>query len=123
MAIKKTQRTTKSGVKTRVTSTYFDDVRMIRQSKMDSKQSIYDLRKEAAKERTTVQFDVGGLQVAWAAQELKLWRMGCRELSEWARTQSPNALDGVTTVYMGEDWEELLAKDEREEKFAKGEMV
>jgi hypothetical protein len=125
MSIKITERVTKAGKKRTVTSSYFDDVRMIRNQKMDQKQSLYDLRHECAKDHTRMQFNTEELALAQAVMEITLWKKGCWELNDWVNKHSnKELLDGCyTTKFMGESWEDLVAKDEREEAFKRGELI
>jgi len=82
------------GIKKTVTSSYFDDVTMLRKSRSESE--LGKLRKEG-------NFNVPALQQAYLIQEIKLWKMGCNELNTWVSQRSEAELKNVTTKYMGDD--------------------
>lgn len=88
-------RTYTRGEKYFATSTYFDDMTLLKQSRMDSKGSDLDLE---LKER---------LAVSYVATLMKFWRYGCIELSEWAERQPKDSK--YITVYKGMDVQELEA--------------
>lgn len=89
-------RTYNRGEKYFATSTYFDDMALLKQSRMDSKSTDLD---PATKER---------LAISYVATLIKFWRYGCIELSEWAEKQPKGTK--YTTVYKGMDLEESEAE-------------
>ena len=81
------------GNKRYATSTYFDDMTLLKQSRMDSRTlDIEDNQKQK-------------LSLSYATALLKFWRLGCIELSEWAQAQHSES--EYITVYKGENWKEL----------------
>lgn len=88
-------RTYTRGGKHFATSTYFDDMALLKQSRMDSRGLNLD---KSIKEK---------LAVSYATSLIKFWRFGCIELSEWAEKQPKDSK--YTTVYKGMDVQELEA--------------
>jgi len=90
-------RTTIRRNKKHATSSFFDDIRLLRRSRFDT--DYRDLKNGMA-------FDVGKLQLAYAAQEIILWRRGCMELSDYINRLPNDQLKDLVADYMGEDWTE-----------------
>ena len=87
------------GKKTYLSSSYFDDIKMLRRSRSDT--DYRDLYRN-----TTI--DVARLQGAYVVQEIILWRKGCIELSDHVSKLSNHQLEGIVTVYMGQDWNDTI---------------
>lgn len=85
---------TKGKIKT-YSSSYFDDVRVLRKSKYET--DFRDLYRNST-------LNVTALQGAFAVKELSLWRMGCIELSDFVSKIPNSQLEFVRTNYMGEDY-------------------
>lgn len=90
------KRTKKNGVKV-VTSSYFDDVRMLRESMKDSGISQMRHDKEC-------HFDIGALMNSSIAQQISLWQQGCRELSHYVENMKPEQWKNYEILYMGDDY-------------------
>jgi hypothetical protein len=60
------------------------------------------------------EFNIEKLKLAYVIQEIKLWRMGCYELSKYVSDLPKTQLENVYADYVGEDYDALLAKDEME---------
>jgi len=89
---------TQRGTKKYATSSYFDDIKLLKRSKYDSNM----------RELKNSNFDVNRLQLAYVTQEIILWKQGCRELTEYVIKSSNEQLNNLETVYPGRDWDELL---------------
>lgn len=106
------KRTKKNGIKV-VTSSYFDDVRMLRESIKDS--GISQMRHDK-----NCNFDVEALMGASAAQQILLWKCGCYELSNYVESMKPEQWKNYETLYMGESYTEtdemapVLSEEEAE---------
>lgn len=106
------KRTKKNGIKV-VTSSYFDDVRMLRESIKDS--GISQMRHDK-----NCHFDVEALMGASAAQQILLWKRGCYELSNYVESMKPEQWKNYETLYMGESYTEtdemapVLSEEEAE---------
>lgn len=106
------KRTKKNGIKV-VTSSYFDDVRMLRESIKDS--GISQMRHDK-----NCHFDVEALMGASAAQQILLWKHGCCELSNYVESMKPEQWKNYETLYMGESYTEtdemapVLSEEEAE---------
>jgi len=85
-----------------VTSSYFDDIKELRRSKFET--DYRDLYRNSA-------FDISKLQRAYVVKEIELFRLGCFELNEWVSKQSNDNLANINTVYAGQDWTEIDAKE------------
>ena len=106
MAIRQTTR----GKITHVTSTYFDDLRMIKKSEVET--DYRDLHRNS-------NFDIAALKQSYAVQKLILFKKGCQELSEWAIQLPKDRCENITTDYMGEDYEEYTGNLTIEEMLKK----
>ena len=90
--------TTKTkGSKRYLSSSFFDDIRLLRKSRFDT--DYRDLKMNTS-------FDVNRLQQAYLVQQIILWRKGCIELSDYVSKTPIDQLKNTSTVYMGEDWVE-----------------
>lgn len=97
----KTIRTRKDG-KRIITSSYFDDIRMLRKSKSDTFATFSRFDKDA------LEFDRSGWQLSMVAMEIALWRRGCQELTSYVNSLKPAQVEMIAeTRYMGADvdWE------------------
>lgn len=90
------KRTKKNGVKV-ITSSYFDDVKMLRESMRDSGISQMRHDKEC-------HFDISRLMVESAAKQIALWKQGCYELSQYVQNMKEPQWKNYETEYMGEDY-------------------
>ena len=77
-----------------LTSTYFDDVKMLRESLKDSNVSAMRHNKNSC-------FDVSRLILSSVAKQIELWRYGCIELSKYVENMTPNQIKVYETDYMG----------------------
>lgn len=109
-----TKRVKKNGVKI-ITSSYFDDIKMLRQSIKDT--GVSQLRHDK-----DCKFDVSLLMISSAAQQISLWRQGCFELSQYVESMRPEQWKNYETAYMGESPDEsedtaLVMSEEEAENF------
>lgn len=93
-----TVRTKKNGVKV-ITSSYFNDMKMLRESMRDT--DFMGMRYDK-----TCNFDTGQLKLANAVTQISLWRRGCIELSDYVEKMSPKVAEQYETLYYGEDMPE-----------------
>ena len=103
-------KTFKNGKRT-VTSSYFQDIVMLRKAKQETD---YRGLKDA-------KFDLAALRNGWAVTEIMLWKKGCRELTAYAESLKPAQLEGLTLKYMGEDVDtedQSLARVMTDEEYA-----
>ena len=91
------KRTKKNGVHV-LTSSYFDDVKMLRESLKDSNVSAMRRDKNST-------FDVSRLILSSVAKQIELWRCGCIELSRHVENMTPNQRKVYETEYMGIDYD------------------
>lgn len=82
------------GDKKYATSTYFDDMNLLKQSKKDTSREYYNLDQQYRQK----------LEISYAASLIRFWHLGCKELTEWALAQHPES--DYITVYKGENWKE-----------------
>lgn len=92
MIIQSTKRNKKT-----VTSSFFEDIKLLRKSRHDT--DYRDLKMNS-------NFNVMGLRQAYLVQEIILWRKGCIELSDYVSKLPNNQIEGLHTIYMGENWVE-----------------
>jgi len=88
-------RETKRGSKIHVTSTFFDDVRLLQKSEIDT--DYRDLYKNST-------FSIEKLKLSYVVQKIILWKQGCQELSAWTNSKSNETLKNYTTNYYGQDF-------------------
>lgn len=93
-----TVRTKKNGVKV-ITSSYFNDMKMLRESMRDT--DFMGMRYDK-----TCNFDTGKLKLANAVTQITLWKQGCHELSEYVEKMSAKVAEQYETLYYGEDMPE-----------------
>jgi len=103
------RKTLKNG-KTSITSSYFDDVRMLKASLRESMQEDY----AANKWRREKARDFSQLKLATVTQCLILAKIGAAELSEFVSDLKPNQVENYKVNYGPwqpyESYEELVAK-------------
>jgi len=90
-------RETKRGSKTHVTSTFFDDLRLLQKSEIET--DYRDLHRNSL-------FNTEKLKLSYVVQKMVLFKQGCRELTAWVQQRSVEQLKNVTTNYYGNDYEE-----------------
>jgi hypothetical protein len=89
---------TKRGNKTHVTSSFFKDIAVLRNSEIDTgyRQMYHEKRGD----------EVHRLQKAYAVQKLIYFKKGCREISEYVLRCQPHKLENLVTDYIGTTYEE-----------------
>lgn len=101
--------TTTKGSKKHLTSSYFQDISVLRSSRAD-----WNASKPKYWQKNEDEFDTDKLKRAYAIQEIILWRKGCIELSDYVSRLNESQLKDVTTKYMGEDYEEYTGEITRQ---------
>jgi hypothetical protein len=92
--------TTVKGKKKHVTSSYFKDMDLLRQSEVDTNFS------KVRKEKTYSQDDIEKLRLAYAIQKIVLFKQGCGELSSYINSLADSQLENVVPDYRGTTYEE-----------------
>jgi hypothetical protein len=89
---------TKRGKKTHVTSSFFKDIAVLRNSEIDTgyRQMYHDKRGD----------EVHKLQMAYAVQKLIYFKKGCHEVSDYVMKCQPNKLENLVADYIGSTYEE-----------------
>jgi hypothetical protein len=81
-----------------VTSSFFKDISLLRNSEVDTGY------RQRYREKSD--FDLNKLQLAYAVQKIILFKKGCRELTEFANKLNSHELASYCTDYIGSDYEE-----------------
>ena len=102
-------KTSKTGKRT-VTSSYFDDIGMIRQSLSET--DFRALRNEQSK------FDLNKLSQAAVVEQFRLWHLGCAELNDYVARLKPEQMVGLTTKFFGEEWKPDQEPTDEQKKLA-----
>lgn len=89
--------TTQRGKKKYVTSSFFKDLRLLKQSRFET--DYRDLKRNTT-------FDTSKLQLAYVVSMIKLWKQGCQELSSYIAGLNVNQLENVVSIYEGTDYTE-----------------
>jgi hypothetical protein len=85
------------GKKKHVTSSYFADLRILKQSRFET-----DYREL----KRNTEFNTEKLQLAYVVQMIKLWKMGCQELSQYISSLNNAQLENIVPHYEGTDYRE-----------------
>jgi hypothetical protein len=89
--------TKQRGKKKYITSSYFSDLRLLKQSRFET--DYRDLKRNT-------EFNTSKLQLAYVIQMIKIWRMGCQELSHYIANLNNAQVENVIAVYEGADYSE-----------------
>jgi hypothetical protein len=87
--------TKQRGKKKYVTSSYFADLRLLRQSRFET--DYRDLKRNT-------KFNTEKLQLAYVVQMIKTWKMGCQELSAYIAGLNSAQVENTVAVYEGRDY-------------------
>jgi hypothetical protein len=89
--------TKQRGKKKYITSSYFGDLRLLRQSRYET--DYRELKRET-------EFNTAKLQQAYVVQMIKTWKMGCQELSQYISNLNSAQVENVVAEYWGSDYKE-----------------
>lgn len=92
-----TIKTLKSGKK-KISSSYFDDVKMLKKSLSET-----DFRGMRAEKGNI--FDLETFSMENAIMQIMTWEKGCREVTNYVKDLNANQAADIETVYMGEDYD------------------
>lgn len=99
--------------KTIVTSSFFEDVRMMKKTYQDEELRNMRWSNSPKGDQEYYKQNFGKIKLAATVQMITLWKQGCRELTAWVESLTEKQIQehNYETKYMGEVWKPYESLD------------